>query len=91
MQLSRASRRVRLAAWRTLRRRVGMVSITPDGQEIVVIDGARLVLPPGARHFRQFVNCSNCGDDFVSAAVLHADQLGRPLGLVCGRCLADLH
>ncbi len=77
-------------AWRTLGRRVRVAAEATNGNPVIVVDGARLVLPPGARHFRQLVTCTRCGEDFASAPVLNAGQLTRELSQVCGRCMVNL-
>ena len=80
--------RAELVSLRTLHRRVDVVDTTARGDPVVVVGEERLVLPPHARHFRRFVSCALCGDEFLGPApVLSIDQLDTPsMPAVCMAC-----
>jgi hypothetical protein len=82
-----ADRRAQWVAVRTLRQRAVVVGETEQGTTIYEVQSARLVLPPGASHFKRLTPCAKCGGDAVGSAILNVADLERPAQAVyCGRC-----
>lgn len=61
-----------------------------DGLQVIAVGDHRLVLPPGSRHFRAVVTCSDCGAEFVhhSQPVLSREHL-KGLSSWCERCSSN--
>jgi hypothetical protein len=80
----------RQATWvalRTLRQRPTLVGRTEEGTAVYEIRSVRLVLSPGAAHFRRLSTCARCERDVPGSPVLAPADLNRPPSLVfCDRC-----
>jgi chromosome segregation ATPase len=88
-EIERASdRQATWVALRTLRQRPTLVGKTDDGAAVYEIRSVRLLLAPGATHFRRLVTCARCGRDVPGSPVLAPADLERPANSVfCERCV----
>lgn len=71
--------RARWIAFRTLRHQVEPTGDTVDDFPVYRVGPARLVLPPGAHHFRRLRQCAICGREMTGRPVL------APSGLELGQ------
>ena len=68
--------RARWIAFKTLRHHVQPTGDTVDDHPVYEAGHVRLVLPPGAHHFRRLRPCAICGKEMTGRPVL------QPSGLV---------
>ncbi len=85
----RQRQHARAVAQRTLGQRPWIVGLDSDGAVIVRIDRVRLLLPPGAQHFRTVAQCAFCGGG-TTARVMDRDDIFDTQQRICRPCLGDL-
>lgn len=80
--------RARWVALRSLHRRMDAVVGRSAAGPIYSVDAVRLILPPGARHFRRLAGCATCGQDVVDHArpLRRQSDLSCDVRLLCWRC-----
>ena len=80
--------RARWVARRTLHRRLDAPVGEIDGVPTYAIEGARVALPPGARHFRRVVSCARCGRPVMdrSRPLYRQRDLHLEVALLCDEC-----
>ena len=88
-EIDRASdRQATWVALRTLRQRPTLVGQTDEGAAVYQVRSVRLLLAPGAAHFRRLVTCAKCGRDVPGSPILAPGDLERPANSVfCDRCV----
>lgn len=79
----------RAVAQRTFGQRPWIVGLDPDGAVIVRINRVRLLLPPGARHFRTVAQCAFCGGG-TTARIMDRDDIFDTQQRICHPCLGEL-
>ena len=88
-EIDRASdRQATWVALKTLRQRPTLVGQTDEGAAVYQVRSVRLLLAPGAAHFRRLVTCAKCGRDVPGSPILAPGDLERPANSVfCDRCV----
>ena len=83
--------RARWVARRTLHRRIGAAVGETEGVPTYSVEGAKVALPPSARHFRRVVACARCRREMMdlSRPVYRRRDLHVEIAVMCERC-ADL-